>query len=191
MSGGEAADQRRLSEVRRAVEAVQEHGERAHEAAFERRPTQVAGPYLREFQYEPVVVEQIVASLSELGRFSRGSLTVERCLAASTSELISKVVVKVLASQLPPERVVESTLIEFRQPATWWEHFKATHRDRWWLRGLVRRQPVRWQVEQRVVETVVDLTRVRAFPKADLRPPAAFGPPVDWVRWKSFAREVR
>ncbi len=187
MSGGDAADRRRLSDVRRAAEAVPEHAERA----YERRPTQVAGPYLREFQYEPVVLEQIVASLGELGRFSRGSLTVERCLAASTSELVSKVVVKVLTAQLPPERVEESTLVEFRRPATWWEHFKETYQDRWWLRRLVLRWPVRWEREQRVVRVVVDMTRVLAFPKADIRPPAAFGPPVDWVKWKSYAREVR
>lgn len=191
MNGDEAADRRRLSEVRRAAEAVQEHWRRAYESNFERRPTQVAGPFLREYQYEPVVVEQVVASLAELGRFSRGSVTVERCLAASTAELVAKVVVKVLASQLPPERVVESTLVEFWKPATWWEHFKDTYRDRWWLRWLARRRPVRWEREQRVVETVVDMTRMLAFPKADIRPPAAFGPPVDWVKWKSFAREVR
>ena len=43
---------------------------------------------------------------------------------------------QVLAHQLPPEtyrQVVEGTAEDHRF-ATWWDHFKATYRSRWWMR---------------------------------------------------------
>lgn len=42
----------------------------------------------------------------------------------------------VLAHQLPPEtitQVVDGTTPDHRH-ATWWDHFKATYRSRWWMR---------------------------------------------------------
>lgn len=42
----------------------------------------------------------------------------------------------VLAHQLPPQTrttVVEGNTEDLRH-ATWWDHFKATHRGRWWMR---------------------------------------------------------
>lgn len=48
---------------------------------------------------------------------------------------------KVAAEELPPT----SYLVVLQDPrwATWWDFFKATYRDRWWLAWLVRRHPAR------------------------------------------------
>lgn len=43
--------------------------------------------------------------------------------------------------------------VVFRRPTTWWQHFKQTYADRWFMRWFVRLWPVREHVE---------LTRVRA-----------------------------
>ena len=99
--------------------------------------------------------------------------------------LVHQITVKVLADQLPPEReVVRDTFTVF-VPKSPWQQFKLNHAERWWLRWLVRRRPVRQAAHVFQGELVVDLTRYQTFPEARI---SGLGPSRDVVVWKNSTR---
>jgi hypothetical protein len=63
--------------------------------------------------------------------------------------------------------------------ATWWDHWKATYRGRWWMRW--RRWTVNYNIEARTLtaRAEADLSRYWAYPQANVTPPE-FGAPVRW-----------
>lgn len=143
-----------------------------------------------EMRQLPAAFTAPVVGPAGFGQFSGDRLRLSRFVDAETGRLMARFVTDMLAEVLPPERVTETTLVEFRRPATWWDHFKETYRDRWWLRRLVRRRPVQVEVEQRAVRVTVDLQRYRVYPRADVSPPAEFGAPVRWSSWAARGEEV-
>jgi hypothetical protein len=96
----------------------------------------------------------------------------------------------VLAEKLPPEQVTKSTTIEDTQvvnyptPATWWDHWKVDHADRWWAGWFARRFPPAIEARAKTVEfkrdvtLTVDLQRYRSYPEATFVPPPNLGAPV-------------
>jgi hypothetical protein len=58
-----------------------------------------------------------------------------------TDKLLVTLTRAVAAEELPP--VAKTVVLEDPRWATWWDFFKATHRDRWWLAWWVRRRPAR------------------------------------------------
>lgn len=62
--------------------------------------------------------------------------------------------------------------------ATWWDHLKDTHRQRWWMRALVRRRPVRYVDIPHSREITLTVESYRKFPAANFRVPDDFGPVV-------------
>ncbi|WP_047894532.1 hypothetical protein [Micromonospora sp. RV43] len=79
----------------------------------------------------------------------------------------------VLAEKLPVERVRKHRreVIQTARFATWWDHWKATYQQRWWMRW--RRWSVRQLVDEHEVEAtaVVDLQRYWTYPRAALPVP--------------------
>jgi len=70
---------------------------------------------------------------------------------------IHKAMIYTLSSKVWGERLHDPVehIVTFEEehliplPATWWELFKQTYADRWWLRWIVKRYPVR-TVEMRI-----------------------------------------
>ena len=79
----------------------------------------------------------------------------------------------VLAEKLPAEQVRKHRreVIHTARFATWWDHWKATYRGRWWMRW--RRWSVRQLVDEHELEAtaVVDLQRYWTYPRAALPVP--------------------
>lgn len=81
-------------------------------------------------------------------------------------ELVYRVAAYVLTDKLPPDVVTEQGTLRIEVPASPWQQFKATHADRWWMRHLVARRPVRMVEHVRTGELVVNLERFHAYPQA-------------------------
>lgn len=126
----------------------------------------------------------------------RRELSAEMVYLASTAEarwieheydrMVLELRAKVLAEQLPPQEIHHTVRVEAMDPrhATWWEHFKATYQQRWWMRWRG------WTV--RYVDTPVTVQRtitvsVRdhwTFPRASIIPPDdRFGSRVMVATW--------
>ena len=84
---------------------------------------------------------------------------------------------KVLADQLPPEKITRRRDVSWEVPASPWQHFKQHHANSWWLRWLVTRRPARLDTHRKMVEFTVDLRRYRTYPEARVSP-AWLGRPV-------------
>ena len=93
---------------------------------------------------------------------------------------------KVLAEQLPPQTITHTVRVEALDPrhATWWEFFKATYRQRWWMRWrdwTVRYVDTPVTVQRSVVVKVRDHW---TYPRASIIPPDTdFGAPVMVSIW--------
>jgi hypothetical protein len=128
-----------------------------------------------------------------------------------TGDVALSLTSRVLAESLPPAEVshtvagwaplhVEGTVPAARF-ATWWDHFKATYRGRWWM-WLLRldRRPVhytwefhRWRYDedrqpwQRTV--TVSVRNHWTYPRAAIALPPEFGGPVLATTWEVDDRD--
>lgn len=97
-----------------------------------------------------------------------------------TDQIVMDMCARVLAEQLPPQTIDYAVRVETTDPrfATWWDHYKATHRARWWMRWRS------WSVAY--VDTIVAIDRIVTvavrdnwtYPRAAVRMPDHFGAPV-------------
>lgn len=86
---------------------------------------------------------------------------------------------KLLAERLPPQTHNHVFDLNKAVPdprwATWWDHLKATVRDRWWARAWVRRHPPRTvDTTVRVIDRYVIPVTVHSwwtYPHASIVPP--------------------
>lgn len=123
----------------------------------------------------------------ELGPFSAGTARLERRLDAECDALVLSLTVDVLTDRLPPVEVRESVTVLHVRPASWWGHFRLQYAARWWMRGLVRRRPVRLVEVPETVTVVVDLRETLLYPEARIAPQDPFG---DFVRWVDLSKTV-
>ncbi len=92
----------------------------------------------------------------------------------------------VLVDQLPPAVEEAVQTVEVRYPDGWWEMLRHQYRERWWMRWLVARRPVRWHTEQRMAHLRVDLKRYWTFPRAKVQlPDDRLGEPVRLAQWET------
>lgn len=91
----------------------------------------------------------------------------------ATDKLIMRVRSDVAAEKLPPQTF--TTVVDDPRWATWWDHLKATYRDRWWARAAVRRWPPR--TVGTLVPVTVDVAAWWKFPDTPV-PRAGLGRPV-------------
>ncbi len=110
--------------------------------------------------------------------------------------MVHELSVDVLSDRLPPAEIhhtvrakqtvtVDGT-VTYDRFATWWDHYKATYRGRWWMRW--RRWNVRTVKEAHPYtvtrdirckhHVTVDLERYRTYPHATVALPESFGAPV-------------
>jgi len=82
-------------------------------------------------------------------------------------ELERRISAYVLTDHVADDTFTAVTRAEW--PASTWQMFKHRHVASWWLGWLVRRRPVRMQVEVQHVE--VEVSRYLGYPEADLRLP--------------------
>lgn len=84
----------------------------------------------------------------------------------------------VFGQRLPTEHVTHDAVWHETRWATWWDHFKDTYRQRWWLRALVRRHPVRYVSIPHTRKIELTVEAYRKYPEAKLRIPEDLGPVV-------------
>ena len=95
-----------------------------------------------------------------------------------------------LADWLGEERIIETRREnhECLRFATWWDHFKATYRGRWWMRW--RRWAVAYNIENHplTARAEIDMTRYWAFPQADIYV-SELGDPVRFVESRRLRQD--
>ena len=70
-----------------------------------------------------------------------------------------------LVSEVLTEKITgESKTVRLDIPASWWESFKQTFSDSWWLRRFVKRYPVKMTT----LENTVTFERYARYPNADV-----------------------
>lgn len=104
--------------------------------------------------------------------------------------MFATVSARVLCKHLPKVNAVHTEPVFFRYPDGTWQTFKSRHAGSWWLRGLVRRRPVR-MTEARQLHTFTVMWEPAAlYPWQTLIPEGAgLGRPVlyvadtpEWIR---------
>lgn len=143
-----------------------------------------AGGMSRAFEMSPhqVLLHELrCAYRYDLGQFSMDRMDFRQLLDPMFAELSTTV----LSEQLPTERVTQRRReeVETARFASWWDHWKATYRGRWWMRW--RRWSVRQLVDTHEIEAVaaVHLDRFWTFPKAAVSVPE-LGDPVRVIQWR-------
>lgn len=145
----------------------------------------------------PIVSLQQVA-LTQLKLATRQYLSREMATLASTVQLdafvddmiqnmVFELRARVLAEQLPPQKISHRIRVTTDDPrfATWWDAFKATYRERWWMRWRT------WKVEHvmtpvTVARTVeVDVQNHWTYPRAAIQLPESLGRPVMVATWSA------
>ena len=85
----------------------------------------------------------------------------------------------ILTDDLPPQRLTESTRVQFEVPTSSWQMWKKRHARRWYARRLVARWPVSYELDPdgRGADAVCtfDLERYRTYPQARVQLPREFG----------------
>ena len=136
-------------------------------------------------QFETVLLDRVrvgVRTHIDMG-FVRDNTSVDAAADHLTGQMVFELRSCVLAEKLPPEEITRSEEV----PASWWQHFKADHGRRLWLRWLVRRRPVRTET----LSLTVFLRRYWAYPEARSLPVDRFGGPVrihtlsDYIDWEA------
>ncbi len=140
---------------------------------------------------DPTISIRQVA-LTSLKLASRTYLSQEMACIASTAQfnahvehemqrMVLELRARVLAEQLPPQTIRHTVRVTVDDPrfATWWDAFKATYRERWWMRWRsweIRHVKTPVAVERQVVVNVRDHW---TYPRAAIQlPESQWGRPV-------------
>lgn len=115
-----------------------------------------------------------------IGRAAAQQLDVRMLRDVLTGDLVAELQTVLLAEQLPPETVLLEQEVTTPRFASWWQHLRATYRQRrWWGWVLGRRRPIRMLDEVHTLRAVVELRSWWTYPKASLTLPGGeFGPAV-------------
>lgn len=89
-----------------------------------------------------VTVREIRAQLTQrISRQTAERMNFREFRDVITGDIVAQVEVGLLAEELPPERLTYVAHFDAPRFATWRDHFRATHRARWWGRLLRLRKP--------------------------------------------------
>ncbi|MFJ8153913.1 hypothetical protein [Streptomyces sp. NPDC094468] len=82
---------------------------------------------------------------------------------------------RILADDLPPQRLTKTTRVPYEVPASTWQMWKARHARRWYARRLVARWPVRYGPDPdgrgADARCTFELERFRTYPRARVQLP--------------------
>jgi hypothetical protein len=110
-----------------------------------------------------------------------------------TDVLAMRVTATVLAEELPPVSVTERVAFTVPRFATWWDHFKATRWERWWvwiLRDLQWIKPPRFVDEPHTHVADVKVRTYWTYPRANtVLPGRDFGHVVLKTQTSRYGRE--
>jgi hypothetical protein len=85
--------------------------------------------------------------------------------------MVAQLSAYVLADQLAPATFTGDFRAEFRAYATWRDHWKASRKDSWWMRLILRRWPIQRKLIVRPGRATVLIDRKVAYPQARISMP--------------------
>lgn len=143
-----------------------------------------------------LATQHVVMNLQKVGATIRTTARLEIVRMDDLyAELAHRLEAYVLAEKLVGDtyETTVSKLVSFdhteKVPASWWQHFKWTYHDRWWLRWFVNRWQVRlsdveYMLDKRVtIPVAMTFERYATYPQADLAiPHHRLGEPVIFER---------
>lgn len=103
-------------------------------------------------------------------------------------ELVAKVTARVLIERLEPFPIKRQKTVCISVPRTWWDHFKLTYKDKWWMRYRI----IRYKTITREVEFTAIIKPMMAFPHSSQVPytsPARLGEPVRIFELEDYQEE--
>lgn len=120
---------------------------------------------------EFMLADQVILTAHRIGitgRIPEGemlqALNVQEYIDGITRDLMVKVQRKVYQKRLTPKFTSGTGQIEIEMPLTWWDHFKQTYQDRWWLSWFARRYPAATKVHRFAHRVDVSLEQYWKFP---------------------------
>lgn len=139
--------------------------------------------------YDHIVMQELKAAIRQPeANFLRqqrmvGHYTVQRTeLIAMFEQMAYELRTYVLAEHLGDEKIVETRTEDHEclRFASWWDHWKATYRSRWWMRW--RKWQIAYSIEHHPVtaRAEINMTRYWAYPEANV-PAPEFGDPYRWA----------
>jgi hypothetical protein len=119
-----------------------------------------------------------LAVTERVGQFAASRMDYEVLRELDPPALAHRMTTELLACSAGPQVYTDrrSASVQLVRFASWWDHFKATHRRRWWMRWR------HWQIHYTmreataVAEIKVEATIAAVFPHAEDLPPG-LGPP--------------
>lgn len=122
---------------------------------------------------DPVILERLrvknAKTAERLGSYSREQMKLDARSPSMTG--IDQMVYELTTEVLASKKVTDRRTFHFKQPATWWQHWKQDCAPQWFR----KRWPVRYSTEK----IVVDFTSYDTYPRADITlPPGEFSYPV-------------
>jgi hypothetical protein len=88
--------------------------------------------------------------------------------------LIAKIEARVLVERLEPFVIKRCKTVYVRIYQTWWDHFKDTYKDKWWM----PKTRIRYNHVARKVDFLVIVRPMRAFPNSTIEYDPRLGDPV-------------
>jgi hypothetical protein len=81
----------------------------------------------------------------------------------------------VTSEHLEPQTFTDTKKVGIYVPATWWDFFKFTYQDRWWMKKFFQRP--KYELVTREVTLSVEVTPQIIYPEANLPVPSVMGRP--------------
>lgn len=128
----------------------------------------------REFSFKKLLSEK------EMREFKNLNLEFIQWHDQTIEGLLFEIRSTVLTEEMSNKIVSKSQTIPFEFPASWWQHFKLSYCNSWWLSWYVSRQPVRYSNQYREVTCYHNINPILLFPEQAYIP-KQFGRAVRWV----------
>ncbi|MEV8439143.1 hypothetical protein AB0425_17350 [Actinosynnema sp. NPDC051121] len=107
---------------------------------------------------------------------------IERHLDRSAHGMVQRLRAFVLTKKLPGHTVTKRLTVQWRVPASWWDHFKLAHADTLWFGWWVRLRPAREVSRSRSVDFRATWSDMVTYPWQTVVQHDDFGPGVREVR---------
>lgn len=105
--------------------------------------------------------------------------------------LCYRLTAEIFADKLPPEKITRTTNMSVEVPATWWQHWKEDHKDKWYGRWIYERYGVDTRTIVEEYELTVDLKRWQTYPEAKIPVDYGYGRAYNNYQIAVFDKGVR